>query len=113
MLESAGIPRPESTGEWVCNGIVQKGLLPNGFRYFKHGFGCEVAGPDWDVDFDFGEAGQIDGFDAWRLFAFAEKTLSTYGFRSLEEVETAVRFALQAGDLEYSGYILYYVKRAT
>jgi hypothetical protein len=73
MIEAAGIPRPASTAEWVYNGIVQKGLLPNGFRYFKHGFGCAVAGPSWAVDFDFGDSGQIDGFNASRLFGFAEK----------------------------------------
>lgn len=112
MLEVAGIPRPASTMEWVCNQIAQRGSLPNGFKYFKHGFGCAVAGPDWNVDFDFGERGQIDGFDAWRLFDFAEKNLTTCGFRSLEQIEEAVRVAAQAGSLEFSGYILYYTKCA-
>ena len=53
MLENAGIPRPASTAEWVSNRVEGRGALARGFRYFKHGFGCAVAGPDWAVDFDF------------------------------------------------------------
>src|SRR5262249_28130399 len=82
---------------------------PNGFDAYKHGFGCSVDGPEWGVDFDFGASGQIDGFDAWRLYDFARQRLSEYGFSSEKEIESAVRSAADAGDLEFSGYILYYV----
>ena len=35
------------------------------------------------MDFDFGEHGQIDGFDAWRLARFAGSRLREYGFADL------------------------------
>ncbi len=53
--------------------IPQAGSLLNGYSYFKHGYGCAVRGPDWAVDFDFGECGQIDGFCPYRLEKFAQR----------------------------------------
>lgn len=50
--------------------------------YCKQGFGCAVDGPTWSVDFDFGDEGQIDGSDVWRLYAFARKRLADYEFDS-------------------------------
>jgi hypothetical protein len=93
ILESAGIPRPSTNREWVKTMIPHEGSLGNGFSYCKHGFGCRVRGPEWQVDFDFGDDGQIDGFDAGRLYDFAGARLPDYGFRSLDEVEVAVRRA--------------------
>ncbi len=93
MLESAGIPRPSTNREWVKTILPHEGSLGNGFSYCKHGFGCRVHGPERQVDFDFGDEGQIDGFDAGWLFGFAGERLSEYGFRSLDEVEAAVRQA--------------------
>jgi hypothetical protein len=112
MLEASGILRPSSNTEWATNGVKGRGPLPNGFTYHKHGYGCAVDGPAWGVDFDFGDAGQIDGFDAWRLFDFARERLAEYGFESEKEIESAVRLAAQARELAYSGYILYYVTEA-
>jgi len=112
MLEAAGIPRPSSTTAWVEGHDFGRMSLPNGFRAYKHGFGCSVDGPEWGVDFDFGASGQIDGFDAWRLYDFARRRLSDYEFSSEQEIKSAVRLAAEAGDLEFSGYILYYVTDA-
>lgn len=42
-----------------------------GGEYFIHGFGCALRLPDRSVDFDFGDDGQIDGFDWSRLLSFA------------------------------------------
>jgi len=109
MLEANGISRPSSNIQWATNGVKGRGLLPDGFTYYKHGYACAVDGPAWSVDFDFGDAGQIDGFDAWRLFDFARKRLGEYGFESEEEIKSAVELAATAGELVYSGNILYYV----
>src|SRR5687768_5988973 len=80
MLNAAGIKRPSDAQEWIQMEFPELGGLPGGFRYYKHGIGCAVRGPDWSVDFDFGEHGEIDGFDAYRLYDFASKRLSHYGF---------------------------------
>jgi hypothetical protein len=112
MLAAIGIPRPSSNVQWASNDFEGRGPLPSGFTYRKHGFGCAVFGPDWGVDFDFGEAGQIDGFDPWRLFHFARKQLAEYGFESQQDITAAVELAVQVGDIVYSGNILYYVAKA-
>jgi hypothetical protein len=108
MLEAAGVPRPASNMEWATNGVAGRGALANGFAFHKHGFGCAVRGPGWHVDFDFGAEGQIDGFDAWRLYDFAHEHLADYGFKSEEEIKVAIAAAVDAGELKSSGYILYY-----
>jgi hypothetical protein len=112
MLETAGIPRPSSTTSWVESHDFGRMSLPNGFEAYKHGFGCSVDGPEWGVDFDFGALGQIDGFDAGRLYDFARSRLRAYEFSSEEDIKAAVRVAAEAGELEFSGYILYYVSDA-
>lgn len=111
LLERAGIPRPSSNHAWTRMDVPGRGELGRGYRYFKHGYGCAVRGPEWSIDFDFGDRGQIDGFDAWRLYRFAEKKLRQYGFDSQEDFERAFEEAKAAGDLLYSGYILYYTKQ--
>lgn len=112
MLEAEGFARPTSNVEWATRESPYRGILRTGFKYYKHGFGCSVDGPDWGVDFDFGEKGQIDGFDAWRLFAFARARLGTYGFASEKDIEGCVKAAAEADELEFSGYILFYVTAA-
>ena len=111
MLESAGVPRPSSNITWSLMDVPDQIALPDGFSYFKHGFGCAVHGPEWRVDFDFGTRGEIDGFDAHRLYFFANGRLDEYGFATAEEIEDAVRSAHQAGDVTFSGYALYFVSK--
>jgi hypothetical protein len=85
-------------------------LLP-GYRFYKHGVGCAVQGPGWAVDFDFGEHGQIDGIDPWRLKRFVAPHLAAYGVRSEEEIDNLFSKAHATGALNHSGDILFYVSR--
>jgi hypothetical protein len=109
MLEAVGIRRPDTNTAWASSHDPGRISLPRGFSFHKHGFGCSVHGPDWGVDFDFGAEGQLGGFDAWRLFDFARRRLPEYGFTSEKEIESAMHLAAEAGDLRFSGYILYYI----
>ncbi len=102
---------PESSAKWVSNQLAPTGILEGGVRYRKHGYGCEVFLPDGAVDFDFGERGQIDGFDPWRLKRFAGKRLGEYGFGSEQELEMMFKDAVRTRTLIYSGYTLYYLRR--
>jgi hypothetical protein len=77
-------------------------------RYYKHGYGCAVHLPTGTVDFDFGEHGEIDGFDVWRLSNYAGRRLSAYGIASDDELKKVFDVAVKDGALVYSGYILYY-----
>jgi hypothetical protein len=113
LLEAAGIPRPRSNVEWAASHDPGRLSLDGGFSFYKHGFGCSVDGPAWGVDFDFGAEGQIDGFDAWRLYDFARNDLARYGFASENEIASAVAETANLGDLIFSGYILYYVTEST
>jgi len=110
LLEQGGIPRPESNTAWACNDIPQTGLLPGKVKYFKHGYGCAVHLDGGPVDFDFGEKGEINGFDAWRLSGFANERLGQYGFSSEKELEACFKAEVAAGSLVYSGYILHYLR---
>jgi hypothetical protein len=49
------------------------------------------------------------GFETTPLSNFARKRLPEFGFQSEEEIESAVKAATHAGELRYSGYILYYL----
>ena len=109
VLEKAGHPRPSSDSAWAGAGGPPRGELVPGYRFFRHGFGCAVHGPGWTVDFDFGERGQIDGFDPSRLKGFAEGQLDVYGFQSAKEIDVLFARARDAGELVFSGYILSYL----
>ena len=109
-MEASGIPRPESDVEWTGYDIPQRGQFADGAQYFAHGFGCAVQLPDTTVDFDFGDEGQIDGFDWTRLAQFAGSKLSAeYGIDGESELRGLYDAALSRGDLVHSGYILSYV----
>jgi len=85
----------------------QLGDLPGGIRYCKQGYGCAVGGTNWNVDFDFGAQGQIEGFDFWRPQGFARRRLAEYSFATPKELERSFKDAVEAGELEFSDYILY------
>ncbi|WP_095100872.1 hypothetical protein [Pseudomonas sp. Irchel 3A5] len=110
LMQVSGIARPATSMDWVANDIPQRGELSGGVKYFKHGYGCAVHLPSGTVDFDFGPHGEIDGFDAWRLIGFADEKLTDYGFADEETLKACFAAEVAAGALEYSGYILYYLK---
>jgi hypothetical protein len=70
LLQDAGVALPASAQEWSTSG-PRNGRLGLDARFQKHGFGCKVHVGDAVTDFDFGPNGEIDAFDAWRLFRFA------------------------------------------
>jgi hypothetical protein len=110
LLKESGVTLPTSNTEWV--GIdVPENVKGAEIRFHKHGFGCAVITPRWSVDFDFGDKGQIDGFDLDRLKWFALKRLSEYDFLDESEVNRAFEAAKLAGELVYSGNILFYLAR--
>ena len=110
-LEATGIPRPSSTTEWVGYDVPGRGELAGGGEYFIHGFGCAVRRPDKSVDFDFGDDGQIDGFDWSRLLSFAgSKLAKRYGIRDDIELRALIDDAHASGDLVHSGCILSYTR---
>ena len=112
MLEEAGIPRPASTGEWAVAKIPERGTLPRGFRYCTSRVGCAVNGAEWTVDFILGDEGRIDGCEPSRLYEFARRRFSGYGFKSEKDFNAVVRSAVDAGELRLSERGLLYLTPA-
>lgn len=109
LMSESGIEMPSSNIEWLELPIPAHGELKSGIKYFKHGFGCWVQLPEGKVDFDFGEMGQIDGFDEWRLLNFCRDGLSVYGFETQQALFDCFRHALAKRMLVAGLYNLYYV----
>jgi hypothetical protein len=107
MLEGAGIPRPSSNTAWATSDFPQRGRMPGGFAFYPHGFGCAVHFQDWIVDFDFGAAGETDGFDAGRLCSFARDRLAEYGFDSEKDIRSSFHRAVESDELKFSGALYY------
>ncbi|WP_413144048.1 DUF6896 domain-containing protein [Burkholderia cepacia] len=102
VMQRSGIRMPASSYDWVYMEIPMVGELEGGGCYRKHGVGCDVNLPEKSVDFDFGENGEIDGFDAWRLAEFAGMNLRKYGFNTAEELDRYVDFLTSEGVLTRS-----------
>ena len=109
LMQQSGIPLPLTSVDWIKTDIPPHGELEGGISYFKHGYGCAVSLPTGKIDFDFGDKGEIDGFDLWRLLNFAGFRLAEYGFDTKDALEGSFKAAAESGSLVYSGYTLYYV----
>ena len=108
LCDELHLEPPTSDMDWACNSIPQRGTLSDGARYFKHGYGCAVKMARNSVDFDFGPHGEITGFDAYRLWSFAQSHHADYGFASEADVAAAIQSAESRGELRHSGYLLYF-----
>nr|WP_305009462.1 MULTISPECIES: hypothetical protein [Providencia] len=113
LMKLSGIALPKSNNEWACNALPIKGVLNGGVKYFKHGYGCAVHLKSGVVDFDFGEHGEINGFDYWRLKSISDNSLNQYGFNSPNELKECFETEISNGNLIFSGYILYYKKNTS
>lgn len=70
-MQRSGLQLPASNDDWAGNDMEQRGELAGGIPYFKHGYGCAARlSSGIAVDFDFGDNGEIDGVEAWRLAGF-------------------------------------------
>lgn len=109
LMHRSGIRMPSSSMRWIETDIPLEGLLDGDVAYVKHGAGCAVHLPGQKVDFDFGNLGEINGFDLWRLALFAGEKLSTYCFESPSALEESFGAAVAEGHLVRSGDSLFYV----
>jgi len=103
-----GTSLPISNIDWASLDVPQKGETPDGVRYFKHGYGVSMYDGRRTINMDVGDNGEIDGFDPGRLFDFAKENGLDTQFRSHLDIESVIKKATEAGELKYSGYILYF-----
>jgi hypothetical protein len=103
---------PKSNIEWVTNG-PKKTVLSDGTIYSKHGFGCLITLKSGAIDFDFGDLGEIDGFDAYRLSAFTESFPCRYSLKSEKEIRAILESYLKSGAMEKRGQLYFRKKTET
>ncbi len=108
LMYRSGIPLPSSSHNWIETDIPFSGKLDGGGEYYKHGAGCAVSVEAGSIDFDFGENGEIGGFNLWWLTQFAGDELATYGFDSEAELDESINNALSMGELVCVRYDLCY-----
>jgi hypothetical protein len=80
--------------------IPRQGTLPGDCHFAFHGVGCRFATPSTKLDVDFGPAGRCDGFDAWRLYLFANENKLPVGRPSLSQIEDGILELERAGEVE-------------
>ena len=106
-LSASGVPLPASRMEWAASGLPKRGVLVSGRPYVRHGYGCMVGVECVAVDFDFGERGETNGFDAWRLARFARVEPTTYSFTTEKDLEQALVREAEQGRVVKRGALYY------
>ncbi len=109
LSASLGFKLPITNNDWTGLDIPQRGKTSDGLRYFKHGFGVAIRYDGGEIDVDFGDQGEYDGFDAWRLFRFAEENEVKTPYNDHREIDADIKDAESRGQLRFSGHILYYL----
>ncbi|ASM32007.1 Uncharacterised protein [Serratia marcescens] len=109
LMQRSGIRMPSSRNDWIESKIPTMGELDCGVRYYKHGAGCLVSLSTGEVDFDFGEEGEIGGFNLWWLAKFAGENLTHYGFDNTDDINECLNNALDSGELIRPDHGLYYI----
>jgi hypothetical protein len=109
VAEYLNVKLPITNIEWTGIEADQRGETPCGIRYFIHGYGIDMNDGNIKVDFDLGDKGQINGFDAWRLESFVKDNNIETELRDGKLIEAAIKEAESNGEVIYSDYILYYL----
>lgn len=82
--------------------IPQRGvLISEGLEFSFHGIGCRVNGPDFSIDFDYGEGNFLDLFNPWRVYEY---------FVSINQIIDSIKdfdsFEKLCSELELKGQII-------
>jgi len=95
-------PRPSSTDDYIvrCVPIIRNANYESyGYKIRPHGIGMEIYIEGEIVDFDFGQNGEFNGFDAWRLMEFVNNNKISTSLDAEEKIETAINEALVSGEI--------------
>jgi hypothetical protein len=71
----------------------------NGVGIYTHGYGIELIFSDTTIDFDWGDAGEPDGFAVWWLWNFARLNRSAVPCPERDELRTWIAEAVASGEL--------------
>jgi hypothetical protein len=110
LAPTLGVRLPGSNREWVgicvACGLYQVRWV-NGIGVYAHGYGIELALGDVMIDFDWGDAGEPDGFDTWRLWNFVRSNEIAVDCESQAQVRAWLEEAAAFGELTQDR-LLYY-----
>lgn len=105
-----GVQLPSSPMDWVTicgeTGLYNARWV-NGVEVYSHGYGIELIFTGLTIDFDWGEFGEPDGFDVWRLWNFARLNPCAIPCPNHDEVRTWVDEAAAASELIKDRYLYY------
>ena len=105
-----GVRWPKSPSDWVYI-YSETGLWNvrrmNRVEVYCHGHGIELIFPGLTIDFDWGDAGEPDGFDAWRLWNFAFLNPDGSPCPEHSEIRTWIEQAAADGELERDAWLHY------
>ncbi|HYH65496.1 MAG TPA: hypothetical protein VD866_12440 [Urbifossiella sp.] len=105
-----GVRLPHSPEEWVTicgeTGLYNVRWI-NGVEVYSHGYGIELSFGGLTIDFDWGEFGEADGFDVWRLWNFARLNPCDEPCPEHAEAKTWIEAAVAAGHLTQDRYLCY------
>lgn len=95
-----GCSRPTSDMDFIarCKPAIQnQNYESGGYRIRPHGIGMEIDIHGVRIDFDFGENGEFNGFDSWRLFNFIKKNKIKTTISSEKEMKELLKNAISNG----------------
>jgi hypothetical protein len=105
-----GVRLPTSNHEWVticaeC-GLYQIGWV-NGIEVYAHGYGIELTVDGLTIDFDWGDRGEPDGFDGWRLWNHVRGNGLPPADESFSQVRAWLEEAAARGELTRDTFLYY------
>lgn len=78
LVGRLNISLPASNRDWASTALHKRQSFDvNGttIGLEPHGYGVKITAPTLTIDFDWGEHGEPDGFDAWRLWVYRRDNL--------------------------------------
>jgi len=103
ILESKfDCPRPESATDFTtrCRQVIRdKDYQSGGYKIRPHGIGMEINIDGTKIDFDFGHNGELDGFDAWRLFHFISQNRIKSVLSTEKKIQSAIEKSISNGQI--------------
>lgn len=109
LVTKLGIPIPESNRGWFVycrdSGLYSESQV-DGVLVHAHGFGIAIETDKLCIDFDWGDNGEADGFDGWRLYVFSLEHGIDFGCTH-KQCNDWIKQAYEAGELERDTHLYY------
>lgn len=103
------IALPVTNSEWAGLELPHPIKLPNGVVGFKHGFGISMCEHGTVTNFDLGDNGEIDGFNAHWLAGFVQSHQLETHLTDAKIIQSLIDDGVSCGKIRFSGYINYYL----